>query len=143
MAAGGSIFLDEIAELSPRLQAKLLHVLQEKRFCRVGGREPITVDARFIAATNRDLDQEIAMGNFRRDLYYRLCVVSLELPPLRDRSGDVEALARFFARKYSTVFNRPELAEVSDGTLTVLVAASVPRKRPRAGEHHQASHPAR
>ncbi len=126
MAAGGTLFLDEIGELSPRLQAKLLHVLQEKRFCRVGGRESIKIDARFIAATNQDLDQAMTVGNFRRDLYYRLCVVSLRLPPLRERSCDIETLARFFALKYSAAFNRPELAEVSESTVAALLQHPFP-----------------
>ncbi len=120
MASGGTIFLDEIGELSPSLQAKLLHVLQEKRFCRVGGRQPIEADVRVIAATNQDLDRAMASGNFRRDLYYRLCVVCLKIPALRERPGDIEGLASFFALKYSSLFNRPELARVSQQVLAAM-----------------------
>ena len=113
VAAGGTIFLDEIGELSPRLQAKLLQVLQERTFCRVGGREPIRADVRVIAATNQNLDIAMTNGSFRRDLYYRLSVVCLRIPPLRERPADVESLARFFARKYAVVYNREALAQMS------------------------------
>ena len=101
VADGGTIFLDEIAEVRPQLQAKLLRVLQEHQFERVGGTTPIKVDIRIIAATNRDLTQEIASGRFREDLYYRLNVITLQMPPLRDRLDDVPALASFFLQKYS------------------------------------------
>ena len=120
-ARGGTIFLDEIAELGPRLQAKLLLVLQEKVFHRVGGRDPVRVDSRFIAATNQDLDKAMAEGSFRRDLFYRLCVVSLKLPPLRDRPGDIEALTCFFAARYSSQYNKPLLAHVSDGIIEAMM----------------------
>jgi len=119
-ARGGTIFLDEIAELGPRLQAKLLLVLQEKVFQRVGGRDPIRVDARFIAATNQDLDKAMAEGSFRRDLFYRLCVVSLRIPPLRDRPCDIEALTGFFASRYSSLYNKPQLAHVDDGVIQAM-----------------------
>jgi len=114
VADGGTIFLDEIGELSPRLQAKLLHVLQEKKFCRVGGRDVITGDVRVVAATNQDLDRAIAEGNFRRDLYYRLSVVCLRIPPLRERPGDIDGLARFFAAKYAALYNRASLSVMGD-----------------------------
>jgi len=100
IADGGTIFLDEIAEIKPQLQAKLLRVLQEHRFERVGGNASIQVDIRIIAATNRDLEDEIRRGTFREDLYYRLNVITIRMPPLRDRLDDIPALASFFLKKY-------------------------------------------
>jgi len=100
-AHGGTIFLDEIADMSLSTQAKILRVLQEKQFTRVGGNKTITVDVRVIAATNRDLIKEIERGNFRADLYYRLNVVNINLPPLRRRKEDIPLLAEFFRRKFS------------------------------------------
>lgn len=105
-AAGGTLFLDEVGELAPALQAKLLRVLQEHEFERVGGTKPIKVDIRVIAATNRDLEEAIKDGSFRRDLYYRLNVVSVELPPLRERRDDIPVLAAWFADKYSRAASR-------------------------------------
>lgn len=99
-AYGGTLFLDEIGELSLPLQVKLLRFLQEQKIERVGGREEITVDARVLAATNMDLKQGITEGRFREDLYYRIGVVSIDLPPLRKREGDVLLLANAFLRKY-------------------------------------------
>ena len=106
LADGGTLFLDEIGEMSPAMQAKLLRVLQEREFERVGGVRTIKVDARIIAATNRNLEDEIKTGNFREDLYYRLNVVSLKMPPLRERSSDILPLAEYFAEKYSRKCNR-------------------------------------
>ena len=100
-AQGGTLFLDEIGELSPNLQAKLLRFLQEQRIERVGGREGILVDARVLAATNTDLDQALKDGRFREDLYYRLGVVTITLPPLRDREGDILLLAKAFLQRFS------------------------------------------
>jgi Nif-specific regulatory protein len=101
VADGGTIFLDEMGEMSMVLQAKLLRVLQEQEFERVGGTRPIKVDVRLIAATNRDLEAMIKQGTFRQDLYYRLNVVSLVMPPLRERREDIPLLANYFATKYS------------------------------------------
>jgi DNA-binding NtrC family response regulator len=99
---GGTLFLDEIGEIPGGTQVKLLRFLQERAFERVGGNETLKVDVRIIAATNRDLTAEVAKGAFREDLYYRLNVVAVELPPLRDRKGDVPALASFFLRRYAS-----------------------------------------
>jgi DNA-binding NtrC family response regulator len=100
-ADGGTIFLDEVGDVPATMQAKLLRVLQERRFERVGGSESIEVDVRVIAATNRSLQRLVKQGTFREDLYYRLNVVKIDLPPLRDRSEDIPLLATHFAQKYS------------------------------------------
>ena len=100
-AQGGTLFLDEIGETSPGMQAKLLRVLQEHELQRVGGQETIKVDVRILCATNCDLEEEVAAGRFREDLYYRLNVVELEVPPLRERQGDVPLLANYFLRRFA------------------------------------------
>ena len=101
VAHGGTIFLDEVGELTPMIQAKLLRVLQEREFERVGGNRPIKVDVRVIAATNKDLEEAIKSGTFRQDLYYRLNVVSIRMPSLRERRSDIPLLASYFVAKYS------------------------------------------
>ena len=101
LAHGGTVFLDEVGDVSQELQTKLLRFLQEREFERVGGSEPIRVDVRIIAATNRDLQAAIKEGRFRDDLYYRLNVVPITLPPLRDRKEDIPDLAQFFIRRFS------------------------------------------
>lgn len=101
IADSGTVFLDEIAELSPPLQAKLLRVLQEHEFDRVGGVRPIHIDVRFIAATNKNLEEAITQGAFRQDLYYRLNVVLITMPPLRERKEDIALLATYFASKHA------------------------------------------
>ncbi len=100
LADGGTLFLDEVGELAPALQVKLLRVLQERRFERVGGNQTVEVDVRVVAATHRDLEQWVRDGRFREDLYYRLNVVTIEVPPLRDRPDDVPALAELFLARY-------------------------------------------
>jgi len=106
VADGGTLFLDEVGEMSPVMQAKLLRVLQEREFERVGGTRTIRVDVRVITATNRDLEEAVRQGSFRQDLYYRLNVVSFEMPPLRERREDVPLLANYFAAKYGAKFKR-------------------------------------
>jgi len=106
IADGGTIFLDEIAELAHSLQAKLLRVLQEKEIMRVGGLIPKKIDIRLIAATNRNLEKAVKKGSFRQDLYYRLNVISLTIPPLRERPEDIPLLVRFFLSKFNQKCNR-------------------------------------
>ncbi len=101
LADGGTIFLDEIGDISSAMQAKLLRVLQEKKFERVGGHESLEVDLRVVAATNKSLEAEVKGGKFREDLYYRLNVIKIDLPPLRDRPEDIPLLAQHFLNKYS------------------------------------------
>ncbi len=105
-AVGGTLFLDEIGELSPSLQVKLLRAIQEKTVTPVGSNRPIQVDVRIVAATNRDLEQEIRDGRFREDLYYRLNVVTIHLPPLRDRGDDVILIAKYLLDRYNREFGR-------------------------------------
>jgi Nif-specific regulatory protein len=125
IAAGGTVFLDEIGELSPSLQVKLLRVLQEREFERVGGTVTIKVDVRVIAATNKNLDDAMAAGEFRHDLYYRLNVVSLEMPALRDRREDIMLLANYFVEKYGAMCNR-KLKGISPDTRASLQAYDWP-----------------
>ena len=125
IADGGTVFLDEIGELTPALQVKLLRVLQEREFERVGGTVTIKVDLRVIAATNKNLEEAIDAGEFRQDLYYRLNVVSLEMPALRDRREDIMLLATYFADKYGAKCNR-KLKGFARETRTCLTAYDWP-----------------
>jgi DNA-binding NtrC family response regulator len=106
-ATGGTLLLDEISEMDVRLQAKLLRAIQEREIDRVGGSAPVRVDVRILATSNRDLPQEVSAGRFREDLYFRLNVVGLRLPALRDRPGDIPALAEHYARRYAEVNGLP------------------------------------
>jgi two-component system response regulator HydG len=120
-ANGGTLFLDEVGEIPLLTQVKLLRVLQERTFERVGGNESITVDVRVVAATNRDLAEDVREGRFREDLYYRLNVVNVEMPPLRIRGGDVIVLANHFLRKYSDE-NRKPVEGFTDAARTKIMA---------------------
>lgn len=106
-ANGGTLLLDEISEMDIRLQAKLLRVLQERQIDRIGGKKPVDVDVRILATSNRDMRQEVLNKTFREDLYFRLNVVSLALPPLRERKGDILPLAEYFVKKYSELNDLP------------------------------------
>ena len=124
-ADGGTLFLDEIGEIPGGTQVKLLRFLQERTFERVGGNETLKVDVRVIAATNRDLQAEIKRGAFREDLFYRLNVVAVELPPLRERKGDVPALASFFLRRYASENGR-SIEGFADDALSRLTSYAWP-----------------
>jgi two-component system nitrogen regulation response regulator GlnG len=113
------LFLDEVGDMAPMTQAKLLRVLQDQTFERVGGNTPIKVDARIIAATNHDLKQLVSEGLFRPDLYFRLSVVTIHLPPLRDRGDDLRVLAEYFLRKYSNEFGK-DVRSLAPETLELL-----------------------
>jgi DNA-binding NtrC family response regulator len=124
-AQGGTLFLDEIGDLSPALQAKILRVIQDKNFERVGGNKTIQVDVRVISATHQDLESSIQEGRFRQDLYFRLNVVSLLLPPLRERREDIPLLVDFFLQKFSRQNNKESL-EVSKEARELLLRYSYP-----------------
>jgi formate hydrogenlyase transcriptional activator len=124
-AEGGTIFLDEVGELPQETQIALLRVLQERTFERVGGSKPIPVDVRVIAATNRDLDKAIAEGRFRSDLYYRLSVFPIEVPPLRERAEDIPLLVRYLTQRYAARAGK-RIPEVSRRTLDLLKAYDWP-----------------
>jgi DNA-binding NtrC family response regulator len=121
LAAGGTLFLDEVGDLRPELQAKLLRAIQENEIERVGGTHPIKTDFRLIAATNVDLEKAVKDGTFREDLYYRLNVIPVRMPPLRDRIDDLPELTRFFLRRYNVKFNR-SIQGIADSTLKVLMS---------------------
>ena len=124
-ANGGSVFLDEVGELSPELQAKLLRLIEERCYERVGGTETIAVDARLVAATNRDLEAEVAAGRFRSDLFFRLNVVGIRLPALRERMEDLPALADHILALLCTRYRRAPL-RLSDEVYGVLAAYAWP-----------------
>ena len=116
----GTMFLDEISEITPPLQAKLLRVLQDGEFSRLGGKHDVHVDVRIIAATNRDLERAVADGQFREDLFFRLNVVSIQIPPLRDRREQIPGLVEYFLKKSCVQFNKP-FFEMSPDTLKLFM----------------------
>jgi len=125
VAEGGTLFLDEVGELSPELQVKLLRAIQEKTLRRVGGTTDRVVDVRILSATNRELEAEVAAGRFREDLYYRLNVIQIPLPPLRDRTEDIPLLAHRFIERFSREFGK-EVAHIDPEAMEVLLAYRYP-----------------
>jgi len=125
LAAGGTAFLDEVSEMAGPIQAKLLHFLQHREFERLGDTTTIQVDARVIAATNRDLDEQVRAGLFRKDLYFRLNVVEIHVPPLRERPDDIEILAKNYLKRYARLNRKPAMALGADA-LEILQAYSWP-----------------
>jgi DNA-binding NtrC family response regulator/HAMP domain-containing protein len=137
LADRGTIFLDEIGEIPATAQIKLLRVLQTRRFERLGGEKTLSIDVRILAATNKDLKQEVEQGNFREDLFYRLNVIPLMLPPLRERQNDIPLLAQYFLRQFA-VQKRKDLGEISSGAMRLLLDYSWPgnvRELENAIEH--------
>ena len=124
-AHGGSLFLDEVGDMSLKTQSKVLRTLEEQRFIPVGGDQPITVDARIIASTNKDLEEEISKGNFREDLFYRLNVIPFSVPPLREHKEDVPQLTRHFLKEFSAAYGRRP-RDISDDAIEVLMRYSWP-----------------
>ena len=125
IAHEGTVFLDEIGDLSPLIQVKLLRVIQEREFIRVGETQTISVDVRLISATNKNLEQEVIQGKFREDLFYRLNVVHMNLPPLRERREDIPLLAQFFLEKYSKDLGK-NVRSISSYALDTLMEYSFP-----------------
>ena len=136
LADGGTLLLDEVGDIPPGLQAKLLRVLQTGRFERVGGTESLKVDVRIVAATNKRLEDEVKQGRFRADLFYRLNVIRIELPPLRERTEDIPLLAMHFLEKHRSQRGRP-VREISSEAMQALLRHRLAGKRPRAGERDQ------
>ena len=120
LADAGTLLLDEVTEMDPNLQAKLLRALQEKEIERIGGNGPIPVKTRIIATTNRDIMSAVAAGQFRQDLYYRLHVIQLEIPPLRERSRDIEALAHHFLGRYCAQFGKETMELTPDAKMKIM-----------------------
>jgi two-component system response regulator PilR (NtrC family) len=125
VADAGTVFLDEVGELTPAIQVKLLRVIQERTFTAVGGTEEKNVDVRFISATNKDLEQEVIENNFREDLYFRLNVIHIDVPPLRKRDGDLPLLAQHFLEKYSQELGK-EIKKISAYAMDILAQYSFP-----------------
>ena len=133
--------LDEIGELTPALQAKLLHVLQDAEFTKLGSNKRVEVDVRVVAATNRDLEKMLVSGGFREDLYYRLRVIELTVPPLRERRDEIPTLIESFIARYCAQVQAAGAAP-QPAAAAALPAVRLAREHPRAGEHDQAArHP--
>jgi len=124
-ADGGTLFLDEIGDLSPHMQAKILRALQEREIRRIGGRENIRVDVRIISATNKDLEKEMGRGKFREDLYYRLQVIAIKIPPLRDRYTDIPELVAHFIKKNNRLLNK-DVKGITEEALQILMSYNWP-----------------
>ncbi len=124
-ANGGTLFLDEVGDMSLKTQAKVLRTLEEHSFTPVGGEQPVTIDARVIASTNKDLEEEISTGNFREDLFYRLNVIPFSVPPLRERKEDIPLLARHFLKEFSGQYGRRP-REIADEAIDALMRYSWP-----------------
>ena len=145
-ANGGTLFLDEVGDMSLKTQAKVLRALDEQRFVPVGATQPISVDVRVIAATNKDLEEEIAKGNFREDLFYRLNVIPFFVPPLRDRKEDIPLLVREFLPQFGREYGRPRV-EIADDAIELLRQYHWPgnvrelQQRDRARPHPQSASP--
>jgi two-component system response regulator HydG len=119
VAEGGTLFLDEVGEISPKMQVDLLRVLQDRSFYRVGGVEPLTADFRLISATHRDLQHSVATGAFRQDFFYRINVITLRVPPLRERKEDIPLLANHFLQRFARETNR-HVDSISDSAMKIL-----------------------
>ena len=138
LADGGSIFLDEIGTMSTAVQAKLLRVLQEREFEPLGAERTQRVDVRVIAATNRDLKQMVSDGRFQEDLYYRLNVIPIEIPPLRERRDDIPMLIDHFVEKHRQRIGQAHRSASTTSVVEALQPLRLAGQRPRAGEHHRA-----
>jgi DNA-binding NtrC family response regulator len=125
MASGGTLFMDEVTEMPPSMQVKLLRVIQEKEVLRVGGTDTIKVDVRLIAATNRDIHDSMKTGTFRQDLYFRLNVVSLRIPPLAERKDDIPLLSYYFLKKYATLMKK-NVSEIAEDVIALLMNYDFP-----------------
>jgi DNA-binding NtrC family response regulator len=125
MASGGTLFLDEVTEMEPSMQVKLLRVIQEKEILRLGATKPTKVDVRFIAATNRDIKESVGSGQFREDLFFRLNVVTLQIPPLSERRDDIPLLSYYFLKKLSAIMNK-NISDISPDVMSILTNYDFP-----------------
>lgn len=125
MASGGTLFLDEIIEMTPQMQVRLLRVIQEREVIRVGGTESLKIDVRFVAATNRDIQDSIRTGHFRQDLFFRLNVISIHIPPLLERRDDIPLLSYFFLKKYAAIMKK-DVTGISEDAMSLLMNYGFP-----------------